>query len=302
MPVDCSNPTNALGQTAADPCRGPIDCLTDDYNAWVAVVKEEAGLLGLARDRLRAEVLTAELKKEDLKRYAKIVLLIDKVNSFQTNALILKTKPTWLPDVFDIRGEVYKIRDLAVTGCGLLMRAGIELAKADLDTSDLWGKLDIWETAREQAPIRWTTWLKTGGIVLGVVAILGSIGYAATAIAGAKATSPTKRRARSSNPNEPDVAANPHLRGRPRRRALAYPGATCGLRFGTLNALDRRLMPASDFGLPELRTYPMPDTSHAVAAKARATQELARGRISVAQRAEINRRAEAVIRRCARQK
>lgn len=200
MPVDCSNPTNALGQTASDPCRGLVGCLTEDYNAWVVVVKETGSLLGLARERLRSEVMSPQLKQVDPDRYGQLVILISRMNEFQVNSITLQTKPIWIPDVFDLRDEVYEIRDRALKGCGLLMRAAVELKKENADTTDLWGKLKIWEDMRTQAPIRWGTWAKIGGIVLGVVALFGALGYAATGVARARATSPTTRKARASNP------------------------------------------------------------------------------------------------------
>jgi len=47
-----------------------------------------------------------------------------------------------------------------------------------------------------------------------------------------------------------------------------------------LNARSRRRLKKSTFGLPGRRAYPMPDRSHAINAKARARQQLNKGRLS----------------------
>lgn len=47
-----------------------------------------------------------------------------------------------------------------------------------------------------------------------------------------------------------------------------------------LKAAKRKKLPKSSFGIPSKRAYPMPDKSHAANAKARAKQQLKRGRIS----------------------
>jgi len=47
-----------------------------------------------------------------------------------------------------------------------------------------------------------------------------------------------------------------------------------------LTAASRRRIPASQFGEPKQRKYPMPDRSHAADAKARATQQVKKGRLS----------------------
>lgn len=185
MPVDCSNPTNNLGQTAADPCQGPIDCLKDDYNSWVLVVKEEGGLAKLARERLVAEVLTQKLKTDDPERAKQVERLAGKLIGFQTKAMLLQ--PRTLPTVTDISPDVFRVRDMAIEGCGLIEQARIALRKADKDTAGIFGKLDAWETSRHKAPIGYQKIGKIAAAVLGVVAVLGGIGYAATAIARAQA-------------------------------------------------------------------------------------------------------------------
>jgi hypothetical protein len=47
-----------------------------------------------------------------------------------------------------------------------------------------------------------------------------------------------------------------------------------------LTAKRRKRLPKSSFGLPGRRAYPMPDRSHAINAKARARQQLNKGRLS----------------------
>ena len=47
-----------------------------------------------------------------------------------------------------------------------------------------------------------------------------------------------------------------------------------------LNAAARKKIPASKFGLPGSRKFPMPDKSHAATAKARATHGLKAGTLS----------------------
>jgi hypothetical protein len=47
-----------------------------------------------------------------------------------------------------------------------------------------------------------------------------------------------------------------------------------------LSTRTRKRLPASAFGLPKQRKYPMPDRAHAANANARAKQMLRRGRLS----------------------
>lgn len=47
-----------------------------------------------------------------------------------------------------------------------------------------------------------------------------------------------------------------------------------------LTAARRRKLKKSTFGIPSRRAYPMPDRSHAANAKARARQQLNKGRLS----------------------
>lgn len=53
----------------------------------------------------------------------------------------------------------------------------------------------------------------------------------------------------------------------------------------------RKGLKESVFGLPRERKYPMPDRAHAANAKARATQQLAKGNLTKAQEAKIDRKA-----------
>ena len=65
--------------------------------------------------------------------------------------------------------------------------------------------------------------------------------------------------------------------------------------MATLTAATRRKIPTKEFGLPGERKYPMQDRSHAANAKARATQQLAKGNLSRAQKNKIDRKANAVL-------
>lgn len=62
--------------------------------------------------------------------------------------------------------------------------------------------------------------------------------------------------------------------------------------MATLSAAQRRRIPASQFGEPGSRKYPMPDDSHAANAKSRAKQQLKRGNLSEAQYRRIVAKAD----------
>jgi hypothetical protein len=64
------------------------------------------------------------------------------------------------------------------------------------------------------------------------------------------------------------------------------------LRARSRNALADRV-----FGLPKARKYPMPDKPHAANAKARATQMVKRGKLSSAQKATIDAKANRILKR-----
>ncbi len=58
----------------------------------------------------------------------------------------------------------------------------------------------------------------------------------------------------------------------------------------------RNALADSAFGLPHTREYPMPDASHARNAKARAAEEFRRGKLSAAEKAQIDRKADQILR------
>jgi len=62
-----------------------------------------------------------------------------------------------------------------------------------------------------------------------------------------------------------------------------------------LNAAKRNKIPSGEFGLPKSRKYPMPDKSHAVNAKARATQMVKKGKLSASSAAKIRAKANRVL-------
>ena len=64
---------------------------------------------------------------------------------------------------------------------------------------------------------------------------------------------------------------------------------------GKLNAAKRKKIPASKFGLPGERKYPMPDRSHAANAKARATQMVNKGKLSPASKRKIDAKANRIL-------
>jgi len=62
-----------------------------------------------------------------------------------------------------------------------------------------------------------------------------------------------------------------------------------------LKASTRNSLPASEFGMPGSRKYPMPDRSHAANAKARATQMVEKGKLSYAAAAKIRAKANSIL-------
>jgi hypothetical protein len=64
-----------------------------------------------------------------------------------------------------------------------------------------------------------------------------------------------------------------------------------------LNSATRNALPASEFGMPKQRKYPMPDVTHAVNAEARATQMVNKGKLSPATAARIRAKAKAILSR-----
>jgi hypothetical protein len=66
--------------------------------------------------------------------------------------------------------------------------------------------------------------------------------------------------------------------------------------MATLTSKSRSALPKKSFGLPGSRKYPMPDKSHAANAKARASQQAAKGNISPTTKARIDAKANRVLR------
>lgn len=62
-----------------------------------------------------------------------------------------------------------------------------------------------------------------------------------------------------------------------------------------LSSGRRNKLPASSFGEPGPRKYPMPDKSHAANAKARATQQEKKGNLSHSEAAKIRAKANRVL-------
>ena len=62
-----------------------------------------------------------------------------------------------------------------------------------------------------------------------------------------------------------------------------------------LDASARKAIPSREFGLPGKRKYPMPDKAHAANAKARATQMVAKGKLSPASAAKIRAKANSLL-------
>ena len=58
-----------------------------------------------------------------------------------------------------------------------------------------------------------------------------------------------------------------------------------------LSTHERNALADKVFGLPDKRTYPMPDASHARNAKARATEEFNLGNLTSAEKDQIDRKA-----------
>lgn len=62
-----------------------------------------------------------------------------------------------------------------------------------------------------------------------------------------------------------------------------------------LKAAARKKLPASKFGMPASRKYPMPDKAHAANAKARATQMVKAGKLSPSAKAQIDAKANKML-------
>lgn len=62
-----------------------------------------------------------------------------------------------------------------------------------------------------------------------------------------------------------------------------------------LTAQGRKSIPKSKFGLPGSGKYPMPDKSHAANAKARASQMVAKGKLSPSSKSKIDSKANKIL-------
>ncbi|HUO13287.1 MAG TPA: DUF6582 domain-containing protein [Caulobacteraceae bacterium] len=64
-----------------------------------------------------------------------------------------------------------------------------------------------------------------------------------------------------------------------------------------LSTSARKKLPKSKFAEPEKRAYPIEDKAHARNAKARASQAVKAGRMSRAEEAKIDKKADAVLKK-----
>ncbi|MGH6828608.1 MAG: hypothetical protein ACREFW_06835 [Rhizomicrobium sp.] len=62
-----------------------------------------------------------------------------------------------------------------------------------------------------------------------------------------------------------------------------------------LSTKARDTLPKSDFGMPGRKAYPMPDKAHAANAKARASQEENKGKLSSSAKAKIDAKADRIL-------
>lgn len=62
-----------------------------------------------------------------------------------------------------------------------------------------------------------------------------------------------------------------------------------------LASAKRNKLPSSVFGLPGSHKYPMPDRNHAANAKARATQQVNKGKLSPSSAAKIKAKADRIL-------
>ena len=86
--------------------------------------------------------------------------------------------------------------------------------------------------------------------------------------------------------------------GKPRGSAAGLPRGSACRSVGKLTADKRNKLPSTAFGIPENRSYPMPDPSHAKNAKARAKVALRKGTLSQRDFERVVRKADRVIRVC----
>lgn len=86
--------------------------------------------------------------------------------------------------------------------------------------------------------------------------------------------------------------------GKPRGSLAGLPRGSACRRVGKLTTDKRNKLPSTAFGIPENRSYPMPDPSHAKNAKARAKAALNKGKLSRRDFDRVVRKANRVIRAC----
>lgn len=65
--------------------------------------------------------------------------------------------------------------------------------------------------------------------------------------------------------------------------------------MAVLKSSKRNKLKSSEFGLPVSRKYPIPDKSHAVNAKSRATQMVKKGKLSESSKKKIYAKANRVL-------
>ena len=64
-----------------------------------------------------------------------------------------------------------------------------------------------------------------------------------------------------------------------------------------LTTTARNDLATSTFGLPGKRAYPMPDRAHAANAKARASQQAAKGNLSASAKVQIDAKANRILKK-----
>ena len=67
--------------------------------------------------------------------------------------------------------------------------------------------------------------------------------------------------------------------------------------MATLTQDDRDDLPDKAFGLPKKRAYPMPDEAHARDAKSRAAHQRKTGKLSATEKAQIDRKADKILKK-----
>ncbi len=64
-----------------------------------------------------------------------------------------------------------------------------------------------------------------------------------------------------------------------------------------LTTAKRKKIPKKEFGLPSEKKYPMPDRAHAANAKARASQMVKKGKLSVSDEKKIDAKANKILKK-----